>query len=62
MNNLILIIGLFFGQFVNAQILEPIKWSTEVINLPNDQFQLISRARLEKGWHLYSQYTPEFVI
>jgi len=59
MNNLILIIGLFFGQFVNAQILEPIKWSTEVINLPNDQFQLISRARLEKGWHLYSQYTPE---
>ncbi len=59
MKNLIVIIGLLFGQVVNAQILEPIKWSTEVIKLADDEYQLISRAALEPGWHLYSQDVPD---
>jgi thiol:disulfide interchange protein len=59
MKNLILIIGLLLGQFANAQIIEPIKWSTEVIKLADNEYKLISTAALEPGWHLYSQNVPE---
>lgn len=42
-----------------AQILEPVKWSTSVEKVSDTEYKLISKATIEKGWHLYSQNVPE---
>ncbi|GAA4298791.1 protein-disulfide reductase DsbD family protein [Aestuariibaculum suncheonense] len=41
-----------------AQILEPVKWSTSVEKVSDTEFDLVSKATIEKGWHLYSQDVP----
>ncbi|HEX9826583.1 MAG TPA: cytochrome c biogenesis protein CcdA [Flavobacteriaceae bacterium] len=42
-----------------AQILEPVKWETSVEKLSDTEYQLITTATIESGWHLYSQTVPE---
>jgi thiol:disulfide interchange protein DsbD len=42
-----------------AQILDPIQWSTRTEKISDDEVMLIWEARLEPGWHLYSQHIPE---
>lgn len=42
-----------------AQILEPVKWSTSVEKVSDTEYKLISKATIESGWHLYSQNVPE---
>lgn len=44
---------------VSAQILDPVKWSTSVEKISDTEFDLISRATIDRGWHLYSQDVPE---
>lgn len=41
-----------------AQIYNPVSWSTEVIAGEPGEFELIATAKIEKGWHLYSQSLP----
>ncbi|MGV8815594.1 MAG: cytochrome c biogenesis protein CcdA [Gelidibacter sp.] len=43
----------------NAQVLEPVKWSTSVEKISDTEYDLIARAKIDKGWHLYSQDVPE---
>ncbi|NJX14277.1 protein-disulfide reductase DsbD family protein [Tamlana crocina] len=38
-----------------AQILEPVKWETSVEKLSDSEFNLITKARIPSGFHLYSQ-------
>jgi thiol:disulfide interchange protein DsbD len=48
---------------VNAQIFEPVKWSTSVDKISDGEYNLIIKATLEKGWHLPSQETfPDDVL
>jgi thiol:disulfide interchange protein len=42
-----------------AQILDPVKWDTSIVKKSNTEFLLIMKATIEKGWHLYSQFTPD---
>jgi len=44
---------------VQSQILDPVKWSTSVKKISDTEFDLIAKASIEKGWHLYSQEVPE---
>ncbi len=44
---------------VNAQMMEPVKWSTSVKKTSNNEAELILTATMEEGWHLYSQDIPE---
>lgn len=44
---------------VFAQIHEPVKWSFSQQDLGNDEVMLIMSAKMDKGWHLYSQFIPE---
>ncbi|UGU15475.1 protein-disulfide reductase DsbD N-terminal domain-containing protein [Sinomicrobium kalidii] len=44
---------------INAQILNPVKWSTNVTRISDSEFELIATAEMEPGWHLYSQSVPE---
>ena len=43
----------------NAQILEPVKWETSVEKISDTEYDLISTATVEGGWHLYSQNVPD---
>ena len=51
---------LFFFAFAkgNAQILEPVKWTSKIEKKANNAV-LIFDAVIEKDWHMYSQFTPE---
>lgn len=44
---------------VNAQIYNPVKWETAVEKISDTEYDLISIATIESGWHLYSQSVPE---
>ena len=57
----ILFILLSFLAFANgtAQIVKPVKWSTKVEQLSTTEFNLFMEGKIEEGWHVYSQFTPE---
>ena len=44
---------------LQAQIVDPIEWSTSVEKVSETEYVLIAKATLEKDWHLYSQDVPE---
>ncbi|MFA7686490.1 MAG: cytochrome c biogenesis protein CcdA [Moheibacter sp.] len=43
---------------VNAQVLTPVKWSTETKDLGNSQYEVLLHAKIDQGWHMYSQQHP----
>ncbi|WP_298553774.1 thioredoxin family protein [uncultured Algibacter sp.] len=43
----------------HTQILEPVKWKTSVEKISDTEYNLVSTASIESGWHLYSQDVPE---
>lgn len=43
----------------NAQILNPVKWSTRVEKISDTEFNLVFEGDLDPEWHLYSQFTPD---
>ena len=43
----------------NAQIVNPVKWTNKVEKLSETEFNLVMEGKIEQGWHLYSQFTPE---
>ena len=59
MKKVTLIIALLTIWLGQAQILEPVKWSTSVEKVSDSEYKLISKATIESGWHLYSQNVPE---
>lgn len=43
----------------NAKIYDPVKWSYSSEKINEKEFDLLISAKLEKGWHLYSQFIEE---
>lgn len=43
----------------SAQILEPIKWEVRLNDLSANQKELVFRAMIDAGWHLYGTNLPE---
>lgn len=54
---LLLITSLVFLQ-VSGQILDPVKWTFDSKRIDSDEFELKFKAKLDMGWHLYSQNLP----
>lgn len=49
--------ALLFTSFgLKAQILQPVKWTFESKKTAPNEYDLIFRAKIDKGWHLYSQF------
>ncbi|KAF2341556.1 protein-disulfide reductase DsbD family protein [Flavobacterium tistrianum] len=48
----------FFALASNAQILEPVKWTSRM-EKKADKTILIFDGTIEKDWHMYSQFTPD---
>ena len=52
------VFAIFLSQTVNSQIFEPVKWQTSVEKVSDTEYDLISTATVDEGWHLYSQNVP----
>lgn len=44
---------------VQAQIINPVKWEASIEKKSTSEFVLSFKGTIEKGWHVYSQFTPE---
>jgi len=53
----VIVLFSYFG--ANAQVLKPVKWSTEVEKISDNEYVLVYKADIEDHWHLYSQTLPE---
>lgn len=50
-------IALFFAaSSATAQILNPVKWTWKAEATGQDEYQLIFSAKVDAGWHIYSQF------
>ncbi len=56
---LIVLCALLLSATVNSQVLTPVKWITSVEKVSDTEYELIAKATIESGWHLYSQTVPE---
>jgi thiol:disulfide interchange protein len=50
-----LLIVLSFSNISFAQVLNPVKWKFEITNETKEDALLVFKAKIDKGWHLYSQ-------
>ncbi len=41
-----------------SQVFNPIKWKTSIEKLSEEEYNLVTTAIIDKGWHLYSQDVP----
>lgn len=44
---------------LQAQILDPVKWTFSTEKTGDDTYDLVFKADIEKGWTVYSQYTSD---
>ncbi|PQJ23530.1 thiol:disulfide interchange protein [Tenacibaculum sp. SG-28] len=59
MSRVIFFFTLLFIQFSfqgNAQIYNPVKWTTSVEKLSDTEYTLVATAVIENEWHIYSQF------
>jgi thiol:disulfide interchange protein DsbD len=57
--SIFLLLTLFVTLQSFSQIVDPIDWSTSVEKVSETQYKLITKATIDKGWHLYSQTVPD---
>lgn len=55
----LLTLMLLFGISANSQILKPITWSYAAKKTSATEATIYLKAKLDEGWHLYSQYVRE---
>ncbi|MEN2416417.1 protein-disulfide reductase DsbD family protein [Flavobacterium mesophilum] len=56
---LFLLFFLFSFVTSNAQVLEPVKWTSKIEKKAGNNAVLIFDGTIEKDWHMYSQFTPD---
>ena len=59
MKKILLSLVLFVSFIGNAQIFDPVKWKTKVVQKSDTEFELVMDATIDDDWHMYSQYTPD---
>lgn len=42
-----------------AQVFEPVKWETTTVKISDTEYELVTTATIDQGWHLYSQDVPD---
>ncbi len=47
-----------FAQISFAQQYDPVDWSFEAKAVSGDEYDLVYKAKIDKGWYVYSQYLP----
>ena len=60
---IVFVFCLVFPFFSTSQIEDPTTWSFDVEELGNGSYKLLANVKIDKGWHIYSQYkNPESFI
>ncbi|MEN8966559.1 MAG: cytochrome c biogenesis protein CcdA [Polaribacter sp.] len=61
MKKIILILIALICFSINAQqgTIEPVKWNAKVEKISETEYNVILSGKIDKGWHVYSQYTNE---
>ena len=59
MKKFIFIIAIFASIAASGQILRPAKWSFNLVENKNGEAELSFNVKMDKDWHIYSQYTPD---
>lgn len=59
MKKILILITFFAFANVFSQIKKPVKWTSKVEKIADNEYNLIITATIEKDWHVYSQFTPE---
>ena len=59
MKKLFSLLALLISFFGTAQIVEPVKWSSNIVKVSDTELDLVITKNNEDEWHLYSQFTPE---
>jgi thiol:disulfide interchange protein len=49
-------IAILSSILVSAQVLKPVKWSTQLKALENCEYEVTVKATIDAGWHLYSAF------
>ncbi len=49
----------FSTAMLQAQILNPVTWTVSSKKLKDKTYEIHLTATINKGWHIYSQFTPE---
>ncbi len=57
--HLLLFLFLVIPVFASAQVKRPVKWNYSAKKLSDGKYEVHLTATIDKGWHLYSQTTPE---
>jgi thiol:disulfide interchange protein len=57
--NIVLLLVLLAFAKGNAQLLNPVKWTTQIEKKSDGNYVLAFNGVIESGWHLYSQFTAE---
>jgi thiol:disulfide interchange protein len=57
--NIVTLALLFITGFSFAQKEYPVKWTASVEQTSDNEATLVFTAKLDKGWHMYSQFTPD---
>jgi hypothetical protein len=50
---------LTFVKLGTAQIAEPVKWTFTAKKMAGNRYEVHLTATIDKGWHMYSQATPD---
>ncbi len=58
-NRLFLILILFVSINSFGQMMHPAKWTFKSVENKNGEVELIFNVKLDKDWHMYSQFTPD---
>ena len=59
MKNLFSIIAFFIFTMGFAQIEDPVTWTSHAEKVNDTIYNLVLKADIDKGWHLYCQHSPE---
>jgi thiol:disulfide interchange protein len=59
MKNLFSIVFSFLFLSLSAQVLKPIKWEISKEKISDDEYYLVFKANITKGWTVYSQFTSD---
>lgn len=56
---LLCLLAFSFSINLSAQVFDPVTWDTKVKKVSDTEYDLITTATIDAGWHLYSQNVPE---
>jgi len=59
MKNKILYLVFFLFAVQTFAQLDPVRWEASVNNMDGDTYELVFKAAIDQGWHIYSQNKPE---